>query len=158
MNSPFTGGRAILKSERQSFIFRKEEVFIDYQFYVCEDTGSEFSNAELEDQQIKKIHQAYREKCGIPSQEKIKDIRNKYEISAALMSKLLGFGANQYRKYEAGEIPSISNGRMIALIEDISNFKKIFSEAKGILTEREAKTISDRIANLDRGECCDQNH
>ena len=41
------------------------------------------------------------------------------------MSRILGFGANQYRLYEAGEMPSLSNARLITLIAEKDNFEKL---------------------------------
>ena len=41
------------------------------------------------------------------------------------MSRILGFGANQYRLYETGEMPSLSNARLILLVADEQNFRKL---------------------------------
>ena len=60
-----------------------------------------------------------------PTAEEIKNIRRKYKVSAAKMSRILGFGANQYRLYETGEMPSLSNARLILLVADEQNFRKL---------------------------------
>ena len=54
------------------------------------------------------------QKYAIPFPDEIKRVRELYGISALRMSKLLGFGDNQYRKYEEGEMPSVSNGKKYA--------------------------------------------
>ena len=54
----------------------------------------------------------------------IQNIRNQYSISAGKMSEILGFGTNSYRLYEGGEIPSVSNGRLILAVKDPGDFKK----------------------------------
>jgi uncharacterized phage-associated protein len=41
------------------------------------------------------------------------------------MSEVLGFGANSYRNYETGEVPSQSNARLIQLADDAHEFKKL---------------------------------
>ena len=46
------------------------------------------------------------------------------------MSKLLGFGDNQYRKYEEGEMPSVSNGKMISALKDPHFFLEILKLAQ----------------------------
>ena len=50
---------------------------------------------------------------GIPFPEEIKATREKYGLSLAAISKILGFGINQYANYENGQVPSESNGKMI---------------------------------------------
>ena len=47
----------------------------------------------------------------LPFTEEIRQIRNKYGLPATTMSEILGFGVNQYRLYETGEIPSETNGQ-----------------------------------------------
>lgn len=53
---------------------------------------------------------------------KIAAIRQKYGVSASKMAEILGFGTNSYRQYEAGEMPSVSNARLIQMISDPNKF------------------------------------
>ncbi|MDO9580017.1 MAG: DUF4065 domain-containing protein, partial [Bacteroidales bacterium] len=48
-----------------------------------------------------------------------------YGISAIKMAEILGFGPNSYRNYENGEVPSLSNSRLIQLVKDAREFKKL---------------------------------
>src|SRR5690606_37543690 len=50
-------------------------------------------------------------------------IRGKYGVSAAKMSEILGLGVNSYRQYESGEMPSVSNAKLIQMADNPSNFK-----------------------------------
>jgi hypothetical protein len=70
-------------------------------------------------------------------------IPSKVCLNHSQLSKILGFGANQYAKYEVGKVPSESNGKMIAVIKDkdmllglLKLHKTVFqpSEYKKILT------------------------
>src|SRR5690606_24785323 len=65
----------------------------------------------------------YRVKYNIPFPEQIIGIRSKYDLPASKMSEILGFGANVYRQYEAGEVPSQSNAKLIQLVDDPHEFK-----------------------------------
>ena len=58
----------------------------------------------------------------IPFPDEIIKIREKYGLPASKMSAILGFGANSYRQYEAGEMPSISNARLIQMVDDPKKF------------------------------------
>ena len=43
MESPFSGGKAVLKTEPRELVFRKEPYTIKYNYYECEDTGQQFT-------------------------------------------------------------------------------------------------------------------
>lgn len=148
MKSPFTGGTATLHTENMEITFRKEKFIVVSQFYKCDDTGEEFTTTEQDELTINQAYSQYREKYGIPFVEEINEILDRYGISAAKMSKILGFGDNQYLKYSKGEIPSVSNGRMIAQIKDVSEFKKLLHIAKNEFSSEELLKIEKRIAPL----------
>ncbi len=116
MKSPFTGGEARLKSERRELVFRKEAFSYIALFYECADTKEQFTTTELDEININQIYNQYREKYGIPFPDEIKGVRESYGLSAAKMSEILGFGANQYRLYENGEMPSEAVGKTLKSI------------------------------------------
>ena len=130
--SPFTGGRITLKKEKKEFEFRKSKFEITYHYYVCEDTKEGFTDTQIDELNLIQIYNQYREKEGIPFPPEIKNIRKKYGISAAKMSLILGFGTNMYAKYEVGEMPSISNGRMIKSCDDVNTFKNYLQNCTDI--------------------------
>lgn len=148
MKSPFTGGTATLHTGNMEITFRKEQFTVVAQFYKCDDTGEEFTTTEQDELTINQAYNQYREKYGIPFVEEINEILERYGISAAKMSKILGFGDNQYLKYTKGEIPSVSNGRMIAQIKDVTEFKNLLHIAKNEFTPEELSKIEKRIAPL----------
>jgi len=116
MKSPITGKEMTLKRKKNSLSFRKEEFMIFSHFYLCEDTGEEFTSTELDEINLLQVHNQYRDKHNLPFPFEIKEIRNKYGLSGTKMSEILGFGVNSYRNYEHGEVPSNSNGRLIQLV------------------------------------------
>ena len=64
---------------------------------------------------------------------------------------MLGFGANGYRNYEAGEIPSESNARLIQLSADPHEFRKLISLSKAIdgkLLDKTNSTIDQILHKL----------
>ena len=64
------------------------------------------------------------------------------------MSKLLGFGDNQYRKYEEGEMPSVSNGKMISALKDPHFFLEILKLAQNQFPNDEILKIEKRVKEL----------
>ncbi len=125
MKSPFTGKEMSVVKEWRSMSFRKDSFDVLFHAYKCEDTGEQFEDDELAILNYNQLVNQYRVKYRIPFPEQIIAIRNKYGLSASKMSEILGFGVNSYRQYENGEVPSQSNARLIQLVEDPHEFKKL---------------------------------
>ena len=145
MKSPFTGGEAVLLTETRKAVFRKEEYEYTYICYKCVDTEETFTTTQMDDVNIAQIYNGYRNRHGIPFPDEIKDIRNRYELSASKMSKILGFGDNQYRLYENGEMPSLANGRVLKAIQSPGTFETFVDAAKDSLTDEEYVKIKKRL-------------
>jgi uncharacterized phage-associated protein/DNA-binding transcriptional regulator YiaG len=137
MKSPITGNEMKLMKEPQPLAFRKEEFNVVYHYFLCEKSGEQFTNDVLDTINITQVHNQYREKYGIPFPEQIKAIREKYNISAIKMSEILGFGANAYRLYEAGDVPSISNGRLMLSVVQPEEFIRQVEASIQILSFKE---------------------
>lgn len=63
-------------------------------------------------------------------------IRKKYGLSKAMLSKILGFGVNQWRLYEEGKVePKDSHALLISMVRDPKSFKKLLERHQEILVE-----------------------
>lgn len=122
MKSPITGHEMILTKEKRSMNFRKESFEVVFHYYKCEDSGEQFTTEVLDNVNTNQVYNQYRDLFNIPFPEEIIRIRKKYRLSAVKMSAILGFGTNSYRQYESGEMPSISNSRLIQMIDDPKKF------------------------------------
>ena len=125
MKSPFTGKEMSIVKEWRTMIFRKEEFRVLFHSYKCEDTGEQLEDDVLAQLNYNQLVNQYRGKYNIPFPEQISSIRVKYNLSAAKMSEILGFGTNGYRQYEGGEVPNQSNAKLIQLADDPHEFKKL---------------------------------
>ena len=125
MKSPITGLEMKLTKEQRSMIFRKETFDIVFHYYQCEDSREQFTSAALDELNMNQVYNQYRDKFNIPFPDEINNIRSKYGLSASKMSEILGFGVNSYRQYEAGEIPSIANAKLIQIVDDPQNFMEM---------------------------------
>lgn len=145
MKSPFTGGEATLQKETRTMDFRKEAFQVMFQYYLCRDTREQFTDDELDEVNTNQVYNKYREKYGIPFPDEIKTIREQYGLPASKMSEILGLGANVYRSYEAGEVPSVSNGRLIQMVKDPDEFKKLVELSRNEFTPEELQKINRKI-------------
>ena len=141
MKSPFTGGEVILKQEKSELIFRKEKYQYAHLYYECVDTKERFTTTKMDEKNLFQVYNQYRIKYGIPFPDEIRKTREMYDLSASKMSKILGFGDNQYRLYENGDIPSEANGKILSLITTPSVFKDYIKIAKNQFEEREYNKI-----------------
>ncbi len=137
----------ILRKEERTMTFRKEEFTVIYHYYLCEDSGEQFTTTEIDELDISQLYNQYREKYNIPFPDEIKAIREKYGLSAAKMAEALGFGANVYRNYESGEVPNESNGKLIRLAEESNNFYRLVKDNK-TLESRAKENILATINEL----------
>ena len=133
MRSPFTGGNVIKKSRLETYTFRNEEFTVQAYYFECADTGRTFTNAEVDDQLMKDVYSQYRKRHGIPSPSELKDLREKYGLSAHTMSKIAGIGINQYGLYENGEMPTLVIGLRLASLFDRTSLLKSIENARGKL-------------------------
>lgn len=90
----------------------------------------------------------YRAKYGIPYTDEIVAVRQRYGISAAKMSLILGIGINQYRLYEQGEVPNVSNGRMIRSIMNPKVMLEMVESSKNELSASEYDKITGRVKTV----------
>ena len=122
MKSPITGKEMTLVKEKRTMDFRKETFKVVFHFYKCEDSGEQFTTTTLDEVNMNQVYNQYRDKFNIPFPDEIIRIREKYGLSAAKMSEILGFGVNGYRQYESGEMPSIANAKLIQMVNDPKKF------------------------------------
>ncbi len=147
MKSPLTGKEMSTVKEWQTMKFRKEEFRVLVHLYQCEDTGEKFEDEHFARLNYLQVVNQYRAKYAIPFPDEIIDLRNKYELSAAKMSEILGFGANTYRQYESGEVPSLANAKLIRLAGDPFEFRKL-AGLTASLDEKAKEKLVRRIEKL----------
>lgn len=151
MESPITGKQMVLRYEKRIIPFRKEDFEVHFHFWLCEDSDEKFEDERLSELNINQVYNQYRAKHNIPTTDEICRIREMYHIPANKMADILGFGANQYRQYEAGEIPSVSNGRLIMQAADPNVFVKMVKSAKSEIGEEYAQDLIQKIMSKMNG-------
>lgn len=175
MKSPFTGKEMKRTCEKRTWNFRGEQYEYHHLSWLCEDTGESFTTDESDTMGFVQVTNQYRAKFGIPYTDEIVEVRKRYGISASKMSLILGFGTNQYRLYEQGEVPNVSNGRIIRsimnpkvmlcmvessknLFTNLAEYEKTVSKINTVISQNKREYQMDeyeksRIFSKTRGEC-----
>jgi putative zinc finger/helix-turn-helix YgiT family protein len=164
--SPFRDCEAHLRRVPDTMEFRGKTYHFLNHFYVCDESGEEFTDEETGDINFAQVYNQYREENNIPFVSEIVKLREDCQLSKADMGRLLGFGENQYYRYELGEVPSPSNGRLmrtlidnrealIGAIKDSSikenNKVKAIKALNGLsLTEQKDKVIYNLLFTIKR--------
>ena len=148
MKSPFANCDATFKCTKSKLMFRKESFDYIHLYYECDETKEGFTTDEIDDVNVMQIYNQYRVKYGIPFPDEIRAVRQKYGLSAAKMSQILGFGDNQYRLYENGEMPSEANGKILMTIMNRTVFKSIVENSKHQFDKDEYAKIIGKINAL----------
>ena len=118
MKSPLTGGRVKLVEDIEEQEFRKEKYVVHVRYCICEDTGEHFTLEGQDDFVLNQIYSQYRLAHGIPFADEIGALRKRYGLNYTQISKIVGFGTNQWKQYEQGVVPSESNGKIIVTLRN----------------------------------------
>lgn len=145
LNSPLTGKPMKVVYEPKTMKYRGEKYDCICASFRDDDSDESFTTTESDSVWYNQVTNQYREKHGIPYQDEIIALRKRYGVSAAKMALILGFGTNQYRLYEEGEVPSESNGKMIRSAMNPEVFLDLVRSSKYQLTERELSKITTQV-------------
>ena len=130
MKSPFANCEAHVVQEQRTVKFRGDEYAYVYSCYECEQTKERFTTTEMDEENVQQVYRQYRLKYGIPSGEDVAELKDKYDVSAARMALILGFGENQISNYIDGEVPNKANGKTLSAIKDPRVFMRYVELAK----------------------------
>ena len=130
--------------EVRTITFRKEE-FSYIHTGIIDEEGEMWTTTEMDEANIFQVYNQYRVKHGIPFPDEISGIREHYGLSAAKMAQILGFGINQYRMYEDGEVPSVSNARTIIAAREKDIFMSFVEASKSEMSEQDYLRIKKKV-------------
>ena len=146
-NTP-AGTDLLLCREDRPINYRKDWFTVRYHYYQHPHTGEQTTAPELDALNEVQAQNQYRVKYGIPFPEEMKAIRESYGVSATLMSEILGFGTHSCRLYEIGEMPSVSNGRLIKAVADPKEFLKQVKASEQMIGAEQMDRITKRVNEL----------
>lgn len=149
MKSPITGGDVRRQISMEELTFRGDTFTIPYINYQCVDSGEQFTTQEADEQNLRLLHHAYREKHNIPFPSEIIQTRTKYGVSQTKMSQILGFGANTYRDYENGNVPQLNNAKLISIAAKPNGFIELVEECDSLSSKDKQKYITKARTLID---------
>lgn len=143
--SPLTGGEAVYQKEMRETEFRGEKFVYEHHNIRDLETDIEFTTNDIDFDNLERVYSQYRAKHDIPSPKELTEMREMYGLSAAKMSEILGLGANQYRLYEDGVMPSEAIGKMLRSIQTPAVFLGYVESCKNQMPEAEYEKLCQKI-------------
>ncbi len=145
IRSPFTGGRVKEVFDVEEREFRKEKYLVHVRYYLCEDTGEQFTTTEQDTLFCDDLYAQYRNAHNVPFPDEIRAIRERYGLNYAQMSRIMGFGINQWKQYEEGTVPSESNARLILAIREKEGMLRLLESCRSSFDENEYSKVVSRV-------------
>lgn len=104
-----THSECLIKNEKVNYIEK---------YYYCKECDEEFADGELIDQNLQNARDQYRIKHQLLTSFEIKEIRNKYKLSQADLSLILGWGEITITRYETKEIQNENYDTVLRSVSD----------------------------------------
>lgn len=148
MKSPFADCEAHVVQEQRTIKFRGDEYAYVYSCYECELTKERFTTTDMDEENVQQVYRQYRSRYGIPSSGDIAQLKEKYGISSARLSLILGFGENQISNYIDGEVPNKANGKTLSAIKDPRVFMRYVELAREQLKTSVFEKLVSRLQEM----------
>jgi len=128
--------------------YRGKNVNVTENIACCEKCGNEIFVEEIEEENLKRLYDKYREVAGIIGPEEIINLRKKYGLSQRELGNLLGWGKMTINRYEEGSLPNRSHSDLLKLLYDNEEvLKKKAEEAYNAkrITEKTYKKLQRKF-------------
>ena len=127
--------------------YKGVDVNVEENVPICKKCGNELVINNIEDENLKRIYNKYREIKNIITPSEIKNLRNKYDISQRELTAILDFGKMTINRYENGSLPSKSQSDYLRLIAN--DPKEFFNKVKeAFAAHRISQKTFSKIENI----------
>lgn len=115
----------------------------------CKNCGEEISSNEINDENLVRIDNAYRNEENIITTVEINKILSKYKIGKKPLSKLLGWGEVTLIRYLNGDIPSkVYSDQLYKILNDEEYMSTLVEQNKSLITDRAYSNVKNAIRQL----------
>lgn len=123
--------KTYIKTYTNTFNIRGKEITITAPARFDSKTDKLVDDMELDDKAVELAQAKFREKYRYISPDELKGLRNKWHLSQRNFAKVVGWSPSTVALYEAGEIPTAGNNRLLKiLIRDSRVMEEFIEESK----------------------------
>lgn len=135
--------------EFREYTIKGTKVSGEITILLCKNCGEEIYNKENEINNDRILFDDYKRKNNLLTSQEIKAMRENYELSQAVLAKLLGFGEKTITRYENGAIQDKTHDLLMRLASVESNFLQLWETNKNNFSSYENKKIKKAITLSD---------
>ncbi|MFH1686579.1 MAG: type II TA system antitoxin MqsA family protein [bacterium] len=135
-------------TREEEYPIKKDVIEVPCVSLVCQKCGASFVTSDIEEANFRNAAAIYRAKHGLLSQEQIRAIREKYNLTTRNFATLLGWSYSSLSQYENGRIQDRSHNDELVLLQRPSNLKQILDEHPELLDFDWARELLNQLAIL----------
>lgn len=135
----------IERKELREYEIKKTKVAAEITILTCSHCGEEVYDRDIEIRNDIVLFDAYKKKHNLLTSKEIINIREKYNLSQATFSKIMGFGLKTITRYENGSIQDNTHDNLLRLVDIEDIFYALWIMNKESLTEAENGKIAARF-------------
>ena len=135
----------IEKKELREYEIKKTKVAAEITILTCSHCGEEIYDKETEVSNDILLFDAYKKKHNLLTSKEIINIREKYGLSQATFSKIMGFGLKTITRYENGAIQDNTHDNLLRLVSLEDNFFALWLLNRESLSQLENTKISSKL-------------
>lgn len=133
------------RKELREYEINKTKVSAEITILYCSHCNEEVFDKDTEIRNDILLFDSYKKKQNLLTSKEIISIREKYNLSQATFSKIMGFGLKTITRYENGAIQDNTHDNLLRLANIEDNFFALWIMNKENLTETENFKISSRF-------------
>lgn len=136
-----------IKSRPATYTFRDEPFSVNEEYSECKVCQNDVTDEELDNRTLQTLKKLYETKFDY-SPDKLKELRNSFDLPQTLFAKLLNIGVASIKRYETGasapDSAQISIYKMLK--NDTKSIKQFFEHNKHKFTTEEFKIVYEKLA------------
>lgn len=134
----------VLREKNDDVSIRGTVVNVTKKIRFCSKCNFEFESSSDDDWRIE-AYSEYRKINNYLSPDEIKSWREKFNLTQAEVSNLLGWGASTIGRYEKGSLQSAAHDEALRSAMNSQNLAKLIDEKPEVLSEEKIRSIKEKI-------------
>ncbi len=135
-----------------SYTIKGVDVVIETSLVKCDECTNEFENPELGHDVAGLALQAYREKTGLLSPNRIREFRKSLDLTQQELGKLLGWGGATLGRYENGSLQDEAHDRALRMIMEPDAMLGVLEHNPDILSSEKHQQLIERLQSSKNAE------
>ena len=139
-----------ITQRRETYTVKGEPTDVESNVAVCVECGEDVFVKELDERNLKRAFDGYRRAHDLLTAADIKLLRDRYGLTQRALGQLLGWGQVTVNRYENGAIQTEGHNRMLKLLEEPRNVRRVLDDSRDALSDRVREELEARLDGLER--------